>query len=139
VRDLCELTDRCKREGWSLMSVGEQIDTSSAAGRMVVNILGVIGQWERETIGERTAAALQHKRSRGEFTGGKVAPYGYRLSADGVRIEPEPREQDVVAAARGLHADGLGCRRISLALERRGMVSRTGRPFADTQIARMLG
>jgi DNA invertase Pin-like site-specific DNA recombinase len=28
------------------MSISEQIDTSTAAGRMVVNMLGVIAAWE---------------------------------------------------------------------------------------------
>jgi site-specific DNA recombinase len=39
----------------ALLSVGEQVDTRSAAGRMVLNMLTVIGQWEREAIGERTS------------------------------------------------------------------------------------
>lgn len=40
-----------------LLSVGEQIDTRTAAGRLVLNVLGSVAQWERETIGERTAEA----------------------------------------------------------------------------------
>src|SRR6202158_3470062 len=54
---------------WALLSVGEQIDTRSAAGRLVLNVLASVSQWEREAIGERTAAALQHKGSQGEYTG----------------------------------------------------------------------
>ena len=38
----------------ALMSVAEQIDTHSAAGRLVLNILASVSQWERETIAERT-------------------------------------------------------------------------------------
>lgn len=64
----------------ALLSVGEQVDTRSAAERMVLNMLTVIGQWEREAIGERTAAAMQHKASQGEYIGG-AAPYGYALAS----------------------------------------------------------
>ncbi len=32
----------------ALVSVSESLDTESAAGRLVVNMLGVVAQWERE-------------------------------------------------------------------------------------------
>lgn len=62
--------------------VGEQIDTRSAAGRLVLNVPASVSQWEREAIGERTATAMQHKASQGEYTGGQ-APYGRRVASDG--------------------------------------------------------
>src|SRR5215471_2442058 len=77
---------------WALLSVGEQIDTRSAAGRLVLNVLGSVSQWERETIGERTSAAMQHKASVGEYTGGDF-PYGYRLGPDGERLIEDQEEQ----------------------------------------------
>ncbi len=45
----------------ALLSVGEQIDTRSAAGRLVLNILASVAPWEREATGERTSVAPQHK------------------------------------------------------------------------------
>ena len=70
----------------ALLSVGEQIDTRTAAGRLVLNVLASVSQWEREAIGERTAAAMQHKASHGQYTGGRV-PFGYRLASDGEHLE----------------------------------------------------
>jgi site-specific DNA recombinase len=46
----------------ALLSVGEQMDTRSAAGRIVLNVLASVSQWEREAIGERTAAARAAQR-----------------------------------------------------------------------------
>src|SRR5215472_11276059 len=83
----------------ALLSVGEQIDTQSAAGRLVLNVLASVSQWEREAIGERTAAAMQHKASLGEYTGGDL-PYGYRLGPDGERLIEDPEEQKALAAAQ---------------------------------------
>jgi site-specific DNA recombinase len=77
---------------YSLMSVSEQIDTRSAAGRMVLNILASVSQWEREAIGERTAAAMQYKHARHEYTGGEP-PYGWQIGADGIHVEPQGEEQ----------------------------------------------
>ena len=138
VRDLCDLVDGYFRDGkHALMSVGEQVDTRSAAGRMMLNMLTVIGQWEREAIGERTAAAMQHKASKGEFTGG-TAPYGFELGADGVALVPVKAEQAVIAEVRALRSSGLSLRKVAKALEAKGVKARSGRRFAATQVARMV-
>ena len=137
VRDLCDLVDRFFRDGkHSLLSVGEQVDTRSASGRMVLNMLTTIGQWEREAIGERTATAMQHKATRGEFTGGQ-APYGFRLADDGEHLAPVEKEQTVVNEARSLRARGLSLRAVAEALWEKGLGNRAGRPLAPIQIARM--
>lgn len=136
VPDLCYLVERYFAKRFALMSVGEQVDTRSAAGRMVLNILTVIGQWERETIGERTSAALQYKRSRGEHTGG-AAPYGYDVDPEG-RLVPRADEQETIARARALRDAGLSLRAVAATLAEQGRAARNGRVFEAAQIARML-
>jgi site-specific DNA recombinase len=120
------------------MSVGEQIDTRSAAGRLVLNVLASVSQWEREAIGERTATAMQHMASQGEYTGGQ-APYGRRVGADGERLEPEAQEQEARDLARQLRSQGLSLRGVAAELHRVGLRSRTGRGFAPVQVKRMVG
>jgi site-specific DNA recombinase len=69
VKDLAELLERFQRRGVSLVSVAESLDTGSAAGRLVINIMTAVSQWEREAIGERTRDAMQHKKSTGRWRG----------------------------------------------------------------------
>src|SRR5258708_38397104 len=45
---------------WALLSVGDQVDTRSAAGRLTLDSLASVSRWEREPVGERHAAARQH-------------------------------------------------------------------------------
>jgi site-specific DNA recombinase len=138
VRDLCDLVDRYFRDGRrALLSVSEQVDTRSAAGRMVLNVLSSVSQWEREAIGERTAAAMQHKQAAGEYIGG-AAPYGYQLAADGARLAPIAAEQAVITEARKLRAAGLSLRKVAEALDARGLRARNGRRFAPAQVARLV-
>ncbi len=138
VRDLGHLVEKYFAPGRAaLLSVGEQIDTRSAAGRLVLNVLASVSQWEREAIGERTATAMQHKASQGEYTGGQ-APYGRRVASDGERLEPDPTEEEARAVARQLRAQGLSLRQVAVELERRGVRSRTGRGFAPVQVKRMV-
>ena len=75
VADLASLIDTFSRRGVALISAAESLDTSSAGGRLVVNVLGAVAQWEREATAERTSAALQVLKQQGRATGG-VAPYG---------------------------------------------------------------
>lgn len=137
VRDMGELLERFFSGLASLLVVAEQIDTSTAAGRMVLNLLTSVAQWERETIGERTRDALRVKRGRGEKTGGGV-PYGFCLAADGVHLEPIPAEQEVITEARRLRNAGQSLRAVARELEDRGFVSRAGAIFDAKQIQRMV-
>jgi len=75
VKDLAELLERFNRSGVSLVSVADALDTRSAAGRLVLNIMVSVSQWEREAIGERTRDAMSHKRANGERVG--TEPFGY--------------------------------------------------------------
>lgn len=109
VRDLGELLDGLFKSA-ALFSVSEQIDTRSAGGRLVLNVLASVSQWEREAIGERTATALRHKRSRGERVGS--VPLGYALSPDGRRVVETESGSRMRAAIREYRALGLSLRSI---------------------------
>jgi site-specific DNA recombinase len=58
VKDLAELLERFQRRGVSLVSVAESLDTCSAAGRLVINIMTAVSQWERETAAVRAGDAI---------------------------------------------------------------------------------
>jgi DNA invertase Pin-like site-specific DNA recombinase len=137
VRDLGDLVDISRKQGWALISVGEQLDTSSAAGRMVMNILAVISQWEREAIGERTSAALKHKAAKGEYTGGTTR-YGVRSSGKGSKVtESVAEEQIVLAEVARLRGSELSYQAIADELAARGIFNRKGNRFAPMQVARI--
>lgn len=138
VRDLGALVDHYFHEkGAALLSVSEQIDTRSASGRLVLNVLTSVAQWEREATAERTSAALAHKAQKGEYTGGPI-PYGFRLARDGVHLRPDATEQRVIAEAAKAQAAGLSLRRIAEELDRLGFRSRTRQQFDPQQVRRML-
>ena len=71
---------------------------------MVVKLLSVVSEWEREAIAERTRDALSAKRRRGHVYG--RIPYGSRLSADGVTLEGDPEEQRMIARLFALRTAG---------------------------------
>src|SRR5258706_8266403 len=85
VKDLCTLLERFARRGVTLISVAESLDTGSAAGRLVLNIMTAVSQWEREAIGERTRDPMSHKRNNRE-RGGNIQ-FRFRLCAHGKHLE----------------------------------------------------
>lgn len=135
VKDLCELLERFDRRGVALISVAESLDTSSAAGRLVLNIMTAVSQWEREAIGERTRDALGHKRHQRERVG-NIA-YGYRLAADGVHIEPDASEQTALARIRQLQSS-LSLRAIAHELNLTGLRTRRGSLWRHEYVARVI-
>jgi len=134
--DLGCLLERLEDAGVALQAVAESLDTSTAAGRMVVRMLGVVAEWERETVAERTSAALQAKAARGEYTGGGV-PYGYQLDKDGENLRENPAEQRVIEAILTYRDAGLALRKVADRLDDREMYNRKGNRFHPNTISRI--
>jgi site-specific DNA recombinase len=136
VKDLCSLLELFEKRSVALISVAESLDTASAAGRLVITIMGAVSQWEREAIGERTREALRHKRSKGERVGN--IEFGYRLAADDWHVEPNPPEQKALAAIRKLRQNGRTLRAIAATLNRGGHRTRRGSEWRLESVARVI-
>ena len=114
VRDLSDLLDLFKKQDVALVSVGESLDTLSASGRMVTNMVGVISQWEREAIAERTAHALEQKRNDGMAY--CRPPFGFERIDN--RLVQVAAQQAGLVLIRQMHGDGASLRQIANALTR---------------------
>ncbi len=136
VKDLAELLERFERRGVALVSVGESLDTGTAAGRLVLNVMMSVAQWEREAIGERTRDAMRHKKAAGQRVG--TLPFGYRTGIDGRTLEPEPAEQNCLARIRVHRDGGLSLRQIADELNRSGSVTRRGTEWRHQYVAALL-
>ncbi len=133
-RDLAELLETFAKADAALVSVSESLDTKSAAGRLVVNMLGVVAQWEREAIGERTATALSHKRATSQAYG--PTPFGYRR--DGKTLVPDAAEQAALAEALRLDRAGVSFRAIGRALTNLGVKPHRGAAWHASSVRAML-
>ena len=60
----------------SYLSMKEQFDTTTPAGRMMINMVVNMAQFEREQVSERVSINCNSRAMRGFVNGGKV-PYGY--------------------------------------------------------------
>ena len=105
--------------------MSEHVDTTTATGRFVLNMIGSVAQWEREAIAERTRSVLKSMKKRGLRTGS--VPWGYHLAADGVSLVHDETEQKIIALARSLRSQGASLRAIGEQLVANGYRNRAGR------------
>ena len=81
VRELAQMVDELTKNGVALKSITEPFDTANAAGKMMLQMLGVFAEFEHATIVERTKVGMEKKAKGGRFVGGNV-PYGYKLDPE---------------------------------------------------------
>src|SRR6202142_4425719 len=122
--------------GAVVVSAAGEGNGDAPADAFMRTVIDGAAAYERALIRARTKAALAAKTAKGERAG--EIPYGYRLASDRTHLEGDGAEQAGLAAVRELRAGGLSHRAIVAELGARGLVSRAGRPFGQTQVARMV-
>ncbi|WP_242300711.1 recombinase family protein [Bacillus cereus group sp. BfR-BA-01494] len=91
VRDLNDMLETIKGHEIAFKSVTEAIDTTTATGRMILNMMGSTAQWEREMISERIKDVLGKLAEQGIFPKGKPT-YGYKIKNGVISIDEEEAE-----------------------------------------------
>ena len=69
LKDLITIVEAIKECGAGFKSIGEDIDTTTSAGRLIFHVFGSIAEFERERITERTQEGLAAARARGRVGG----------------------------------------------------------------------
>ncbi|MDH5695246.1 MAG: recombinase family protein [Dehalococcoidia bacterium] len=126
-RNLCLLLDieaRLRDKGIPLISVTESIDTSTAFGRMIFQILGVIAEWEREAIIERTRNGRYARYQEGKWACGQPL-HGYRYNSATKGLDIEEAEASVVRRIYNLYVyQRLGFEQVARLLNSEGVPPR---------------
>ncbi len=76
LKDLLHILEKVERAGAGFRSLTESIDTTTAAGRMMMQMVGSFAEFERAMIRERTSAGLAEARAAGRIGGrrAKLSP-----------------------------------------------------------------
>lgn len=76
--DFVNMLNIFKRYGVEFVSSQESFDTSSPYGELIVKLLAVFAEFERQSIISRISHAYQHRSEMGFYMGGRK-PYGFDL------------------------------------------------------------
>jgi DNA invertase Pin-like site-specific DNA recombinase len=108
VLDFVSLMARAEREGWAIVVLDVNVDTSTPSGEMMANVVAAFAQYERRLISDRTRRALAVKQAEGVRLGrprsipdevrcriASMRSHGltYRAISDALNADDVPRGQ----------------------------------------------
>ena len=109
VVDMSQTLAVAAKQGWAVVLLDIQVDTSTPNGKLVAGLMSTIAEWERDIIAQRTRDALAAAKARGQRLGRP------RLTSD-----------DVVARVVAMHAAGTSPHHIAQALSADGIPTTRG-------------
>lgn len=101
LRDLLLLLDELSAAGCMVVSLRESIDLTTPAGRLMVQMLGALAEFEREIIRERVRGGVARAKARGTRSGRAIG---------------RPRREVDVGEITRLRANGTPWRDVARAL-----------------------
>jgi DNA invertase Pin-like site-specific DNA recombinase len=101
---------------------GQSIATTTAVGRMFLTMLAGFAEMEKRLIGERTAAAMRHKKARHQAYA--RTPYGF--DREGEFLRPKPAEQAIIGQVQDWQRAGQSLHWIARELARQQVPTKRG-------------
>ncbi len=130
------MMEQLRRKNKEFVSMTESLDTSTAMGRFVMDIIQRIAQLESEQIGERVYDGMRQKAKQGAGLLGFPAPYGY-MYKDGELIGIES-ELAVVKKIYDFYINGKSLKEIVSWLNENGIATKKRKKWDKKTVSRIL-
>ena len=130
-------------DGWTRNAIavhfvdlgGQAVDSQTAMGKFFLSIMASCAELELGNVRDRTRAALQHKRIRGDRLG--TTPFGFRTPAPGAPLAPDPQELETVRRLLELCAEKMPFTHVARRLTEEGHAAKRGGPWASATVRRI--
>lgn len=100
--DLLKIIEGLARKGVKLVSLKENFDTSTPTGRLMLNLIAAINEFERQNLLERQREGIELAKLQGKYTGRKPNKYDERLLAE-IVVAIKAKKITVTEAAKRLN------------------------------------
>lgn len=118
-----------------LISITDNVNTEDPSAKILVHILSLVAELEREFINLRTSPGMEKRAEEGRFLGGQV--YGYKLINKELEIIPE--EAKVVKYIFEKYTENMwGYKKIASNLNLQGIKTKKGNYWTTTAIKTIL-
>lgn len=124
--DFLDVVDRASKQGWRLILLDLNLDTSTYQGRFVVTVMASLAEMERGIIAARQKDVHKDRRERGLVWGKDLGP-------------KEEVDKEVKALILELNRAGVGLREIGRRLDAMKVKPPRGDTWSHVTIKRILG
>jgi DNA invertase Pin-like site-specific DNA recombinase len=135
-RNFMDMMDKLRFWGKEFSSMQESLDTSTAMGRFVVDIIQRIAQLESEQIGERVYFGMKQKARSGTGILGSRIPFGYQLIKDQFKIDKD--ESKIVKKIFNKYLENKSLSNIARELNSEGLTTRNSKPWTKWNVRYIL-
>lgn len=137
--DLLTIVKELESHDVAFKSCSEAFETTTPAGKLMMNVLASIGEFERETIVENVKLGMKQRARTGKWNGGTVLGYkSVIVNESNTRLEVVPEEASIVIKIFKLYASGKGLKAIANLLNHEGYKTKRGSMFGASGVKDIL-
>lgn len=100
ITDLCSIVERLDEKGVTLRVLAMNLDTSTATGKLMLNLMGSLAQFEREIMLERQREGIAKAKAEGKYKG--RAPTAKAKASEVIAAFNEGMNKSQIAKAVGI-------------------------------------
>lgn len=136
--DLLQIVRTLEENNVTFKSMTEPYDTSTPTGKLMMNMLGSISEFERTTILENLKMGMNARAKKGYKNGGKLL--GYRSVGTGKdsKLEVVWEEAEIVRKIFSMYVEGKGYKAIANQLNKQGYRTVKDNMFSITSISEII-
>ena len=138
-RDLQNMIYEFEKHNVSFKAINDGIDTSTPMGNVMVKLMGIFAEMERDTIMEQTRAGAERRAKEGKMYGSGPI-FGYDRVPDGktMKIIPNKKEKPIIERIFNMYLGGHGYKAITNRLNKEGIRTKKNKLFAINTIKTIL-
>lgn len=142
--DILNIVDTLDKNSIAFRSLTESFETETPAGKLQLNIMGAIGEFERGTIAENVKMGMIARAREGKWNGGKVLGYDVvEVPSEGkkrkeTKLVINEKEAMTVRRIFELYSEGHGYKATVNRVNKEGHKSKRGNAFSTASIKEIL-
>lgn len=130
--DMLKIVDTLEKLNISVRSITEPFDTSNAAGRLLLNMLASIGEFERETTIDNLKQGMRQRALSGYTNGGRILGYDSIKTGENQSkciLQINTVEAETIKLIFKIYVSGRGYKYIANRLNELGLTTKNGNQF----------
>ncbi len=142
--DILNIIDTLDKNNIAFNSITESFESETTSGKLHLNIMGAIGEFERSTISENVKMGMIARAREGKWNGGKVLGYDIvEIPSEGkkrkdTKLEINEKEAMTVRRIFELYSEGHGYKATVNRVNKEGHKSKRGNAFSTAAIKEIL-